>query len=105
MHNWKDPSIYLGQLKYTNKQIENVVKQILKEDSDSVIIICSDHGARGNNEVEFPLEEKARILMACYYRGEYHEQLLDLSGVNTLRIILDMLGFADLDLLEVPYEY
>lgn len=105
MHNWSDQSVYLGQLKYTNRQIENAVKQILKEDPDSVIIICSDHGARGNSNVEFPMEEKARILMACYYRGEYHDQLLDLSGVNTLRSVLDMLGLSELNILEVPYEY
>ncbi len=105
IHNWSDQSVYLGQLKYTNRQIENAVKQILREDSDSVIIICSDHGARGNREVEFPMEEKARILMACYYRGEYHDQLLDLSGVNTLRSVLDMLGLGELNMLEVPYEY
>lgn len=104
-HNWDRLENYLGQLKYITTLIEDAVDNIMKDDPNSVVIICSDHGARGGGNVDFPIEEKARILMACYTQGTPNENLMDLSGVNTLRAILTQLGLGNFDLLEVPYEY
>lgn len=102
---WENKNIYLGQLQYVNSKIQAAVDNILTRDPDSVIIICSDHGARGDKSMNFPIEERARILMACYFCGERYDELLDLSGVNTLRTVVNLLGLDDLELLEVPYAY
>lgn len=100
--NWDN---YLNQLKYISNHIEKTVESILNKDSKSIIVICSDHGARGNGTSDYPTEIKCTVLNAVYFLGEYDESLLNLSGVNTLRMVLNKLGLANFEQLEVPYEY
>jgi hypothetical protein len=40
---------FLAYLKYTNKKIEDLVDVICKNDSNSIVIVMSDHGYRGYN--------------------------------------------------------
>jgi len=108
--NWKDPDIYIGQLKYANKLILNMVEKIQENDPHSVIILLSDHGSRHlfrlylNAEIEienYDLEAyyARNILNAVYFSGE----MIDIeghSGVNTLRIVLDKLFSLGLGLIE-----
>ena len=108
--NWKDPNIYLDQLKYANKAILNMVERIQKNDPHSVIILMSDHGSRRlfrlylNAEIEienYDLEAyyARNILNAVYFSGESID-IEGYSGVNTLRIVLDKLFSLGLGLIE-----
>lgn len=44
--NWKDKTLYPGQLQYINTLILEAVDNIQREDPDAVILLLSDHGAR-----------------------------------------------------------
>lgn len=43
---WKDASLYPGQLQYLNTVILETIDNIQKNDPDAVILLQSDHGAR-----------------------------------------------------------
>ena len=102
-NNWDDPQYYLGQLEYITSEIQVSISNILENDSDCIIFLCSDHGARSGPYNE-PYSVKTTVLNAIYYRGETDISLLNQSNVNTLRLILNKLFSMDLTLLEVPYE-
>ena len=90
--NWIDPSFYLGQLEYVNLLIERAVDNILSQDPDCIIVLCSDHGARNHKEFgnsDVTDETALDILMAVYDRGEPFEGLDGMDGVNVLREIMN----------------
>lgn len=108
--NWKDPNIFLGQLKYANKLILKTVEEIQKNDPQSVIILMADHGSRRifqfylNAEIEIENYElevyyTRNILNAVYLYGEEID-IEGYSGVNTLRIVLDRLFSLNLGLID-----
>jgi phosphoglycerol transferase MdoB-like AlkP superfamily enzyme len=104
--NLSDPVPYLGQFKYANKKILEMVKVILENDPDSIIILQSDHGYRlpthlsywygiqqYDLKTEAPFEQN--ILDAVYYRGQPVD-IEGLSGLNTLKVVLNQLLDAGL---------
>lgn len=101
-YNWADPQFYLGQYKYASKLIMKIVENIVSNDSDSVIMLMSDHGARGNDDysVDMPLEYKINPLNAVYFRGESGEGLDGTSTLHTLRSLLERMFEIQLDPLE-----
>lgn len=98
--------LYLGQLKYANKLIHKLVKEIIENDPESCIILLSDHGYRKRDKEGASLEEIAvedyyrrNILQAVYILGEKVD-FDGYSGINTLRKVLDTLFSLDLGLIE-----
>lgn len=109
MDNVKDSRYYLGQVKYLNGKIIDMVDAIMKNDPQSIIIIQSDHGFRQplhllrygieTENLEFEYRYMSSILNGVYYKGEK----LDIegkSGVNTLRMVLNRLFKTDLQMIE-----
>ncbi len=99
-HNWEDEKYYLGQYKYVMKKVQEIIECILENDSNSIIIVASDHGPRFNPEILS--EKKTNILQAVYYKGKNIDDINGLSGVNTLRSILSKQLSIELPLVEVP---
>lgn len=108
--NWRNPDAYLGQLKYCNVKIIEMVKEITENDPLSIIILQSDHGYRRPVflEKEFgetienmdeELEYMLSILNAVYFKGENLE-IESLSGINTLRTVLNHHFGVEMDLIE-----
>lgn len=104
--NLADPQYYLGQYKYTTKQVMDAIAQILEKDPDSVIIVMSDHSMRktqnNSGEVIVSKEDLTTIFNAVYFRGEPMDEINNQSGVNTLRLVLDRLFDTNLGIVEVP---
>ena len=77
---------YLGEIEWLNGYLEKAISRIIESDPDSIIVLCSDHGNR------FGIEKKdlaKKILNAIYYKGETCEDIKNLSGINTIKYILN----------------
>lgn len=92
--NWRNPKIYLGQLKFVSSQILEVVKDIIRKDPNCIIVIQSDHGYRLPMHLESFLDKPIKdrelesdfqrnILNAVYFKGKELD-INNLSGLNTL---------------------
>lgn len=99
-NNWSDEKFYLGQYKFVMKKMQETITNIIEHDPESIIIVASDHGPRFNPEI--PYEKMKNVLQAVYFKGEKIEELRNLSGVNTLRYILEKQLGVELPLVEVP---
>lgn len=103
VHNWEDPHYFLGQFMFTTRLITEIVDFLITEDPDSIIILQSDHSARGNVPPGPTRAYDVRnILNAVYFRGEPFTEIDGLSGVNTLRVVFGKLLGIDMPILEVP---
>lgn len=109
--NWKDKSIYLGQLKYLNTQIEATVQNILEKDPNAVIILQSDHGERHmfhltkhqiGKSKSYDYEKETFYMQnglnAVYCGGEMLE-IEGMNGINTLRTVLNTCLGTDLAMI------
>lgn len=77
---------YLGEIEWLNRYLETGISRIIENDPESIIVLCSDHGNRfGIKNIEL----SKKILNAIYYKGESRNELKDLSGINTLKYILN----------------
>lgn len=96
---------YLPYLEWTNKQIDSMVKHIMEVDPESIIIIQADHGFRYWFLNHLPLDDAElersnhNILNCVYYKGEELE-IEGLSGINTLRKVLNTEFGLDFDMIE-----
>lgn len=92
--NYRDPNIYIGQLKYTSSKIIETVTGIIEKDPSAIIVILSDHGYRLPMQMEAFLDDEIKdreleseyqrnILNAVYFKGEEFDTG-NLSGLNTL---------------------
>ena len=106
MEIWKDNNYYLGQYIFITSQIVEIVDSIITNDPECVIIVQSDHSARADsyeNLNKFELKDKKSIFNAVYFKGEKID-IEGLSGVNTLRCLLNELFNDDFEMLEVPID-
>jgi len=85
---------YIDQVKFTNKQIQQVVEKILVVDNDAVIIIQGDHGSQftmnwDNPDIEM-IDERMSILNV-YHLPRGGEQFLydSITPVNTFRVVFN----------------
>lgn len=108
--NLGDPDAYLGQFKYASKRIIELVNEIITNDPNSIIILQSDHGYRLASHLHFwygidkydlaaEFQFERNILNAVYYQGENIE-IEGLSGLNTLRVVLNKLLNADFEMID-----
>lgn len=109
---WKSTDLYVDQLKYVNKTIEQVVDAILSSsNTEPIIIIQGDHGpasqlppkgyfANYDNPSDLAILENTGILNA-YYLPEYCRSGLypEISPVNSFRVVFNSCLGADFDLL------
>lgn len=106
INDWINKEYYLGQLIYTTKCIEDTVENILRYDDKSIIILQSDHGARGlqDDKGNYLIDkyDRRHFLNAVYFLGEPIEDIKGKSGVNTLRLVFNKLFDLNLPQLEVP---
>ncbi len=106
--NWNDDKYYLGQYIFVTNQIKEIVESIITNDPNSVIILQSDHSARASSDdklflEKFKLEDMSSILNAVYYRGDPLD-IEGLSGVNTIRHLLNEMFGEDFEMIEVPLD-
>jgi len=106
--NWKEKKYYLGQYIFATKKMREIAELLVENDPNSIIIIQSDHGARASSDPDlfleiFPLEDVSNIFNAVYYKGEKLD-IEGLSGVNTLRLVLNKAFTEQFDMLEVPVD-
>lgn len=97
--NWEDPQYYLHQYQYISDRILDVVKNIIANDPTAVIILQSDHSARGMASAT--ADDKRSILNAVYFMGNPIEEIKGKSGVNTLRTVYSKLFGIELNDVEV----
>lgn len=104
--NWRNPDVYLGQLKYASKKILEVVEMITEKDPEAIIIIQSDHGYRRPSkmpevydDMNLETEFMKNILNAVYYKGE-NVDIEDLSGLNTLYVVFNKFFSMDFEFIE-----
>jgi hypothetical protein len=82
MHNWVDYKYYIGQLKFISDNINKLSEVILATDPNAIVIIQSDHGARGFNFRD------PHCLNILYLQGKKAD-IEGLSPINTLRLALN----------------
>ncbi|MEA2015599.1 MAG: hypothetical protein U9O59_02635 [Actinomycetota bacterium] len=109
MDNWgsEQKEYYLNQLIYINKEVKNLVSEILSRSEDPpVIILQADHGPRNTFiEGQYPTDdmfkEGMRILNAIYIPDCSYGLLYDsITPVNTFRVIFNSCFGEDYQLLE-----
>lgn len=112
---FEDDSLYLDQLGYLNDVLERSIENILEKDPDAVILLESDHGSRrpvqrqvyhGGPDYD-PVAETPYMQNAlnCVYLGGRRLDIEGLSGINTLRSVLNAQFGTGLALLEQPEGY
>lgn len=107
--NWVDDSIYLGVYQYNSKIIMAIAENLVENDPNALIIMMSDHGARASTNrslfmEKFELNDMNNIFNVFYYKGEDLSGYTDLSGVNTLRMLLNKTIGTSYDEVEVPVD-
>ena len=92
---WKE-ELYLGQLKFANKKMMEIIPKLLDRDDPPVILILSDHGFRHGPDIfenptkEF-LEKRYNNFKAYYFPGKERNLLLEeTTNVNVFRVLLNL---------------
>lgn len=102
----KDKSVYIAQYKYITRLTMDAVKQIINKEPNSVIIIMSDHSMRyledDSGKKIIPMHDFQQVFNAVYFQGKHIDFANNLSGVNTLRIVLDMILGTNMGVVDVP---
>lgn len=108
--NWRDHSLYLGQVEFVNNYILELTEVLQKNDPDSLIILQSDHGNRYAIHM-MQLKEwdsydpylhnpyMQNILNCVYYQGQSFP-IEGETGINTLRLVFRQVLGADLPPIE-----
>ena len=104
---------HIGQIKYINQEIRELVDELLSQENLPIIIIQADEGPFPDrfqqNEVTFDwrkastaeFQKKFRILNAMYFPDLSTEILYNsITPVNTFRLVFKEAFGADLPLLE-----
>ncbi len=94
------PISYLKYVRYTNKRIKELISEILKNtNSQSVIVVLSDHGYRFPTESPNP-QSHFQNLNAVYFPDRKYNQLYDsITNVNEFRVILNSLFHLQLPVI------
>lgn len=96
---------YLPYLRWVNHRINEMVEEIIRKDPNAIIILQSDHGFRRGefddmSEAYKPQRRINQNILNCvYYKGETLE-IEGLSGLNTLRKVLNVEFGFDFEMLE-----
>ena len=113
--NWRDHSLYLGQMDYCNDFINDLLDEILSHDPGALIFLQSDHGNRyaihmvdlGEWDGYDPHQENPymqNVLNCVYYRGQTFD-IEDTTGINTLRRVINQVFGTDLPEIEPVVDF
>lgn len=113
--NWRDHSLYLGQVEFINGFIRDLVEQLRIHDPEALILLLSDHGNRyalhmvqlGEIESYDPHVENPymqNVLSCVYYPGTAFE-IEGQTGINTMRTVFSQVFGADLPPIEPLEDY
>ena len=113
--NWRDHSLYLGQVEFMNKHILKLVDTIQEHDPNALIFLQSDHGNRyaihmvqvGEWPDYDPHEENQymqNILNCVYYQGESFD-IEGETGINTMRKVFSQVLGANLPPITPVQDY
>lgn len=91
-----DKSVYLEQVRWIDSNMCELVERLIRNDPDCVILIQSDHGMRAWSTEK---KENYAIINYLYYQGET-VPIEGVSGVNTVRVLLNRLFHMDLEMVE-----
>lgn len=100
-----DKEGYLNQLKFTNKKIKQIVKNIIEESEiPPIIIIQGDHGLKikiedMNNPSNKMLREKFSILNAYHIPNQNESVHQNITPVNSFKIVMNQLFNEENELL------
>jgi len=110
---WAEKELYIDQLVWINKSIEDAIGHILEKAKDnSIIILQADHGSSsadpelllkyGGDPSAVLIKEKSSILNAYYLPKSCGTSNLypSITSVNTFRIVFDSCFGTDFGLLE-----
>ena len=102
----KDKNVYVGQCKYITHLTMDAVKTIINKEPDSIIVIMSDHSMRyledDSGKKIIPIHDFQQVFNAVYFQGKHINLADNLSGVNTLRTVLDMILDTNMGVVDVP---
>jgi hypothetical protein len=102
---------YIDQVKYVNRQLEQVIDSILENSKNPpIIILMADHGSRLLTDFRIPantcIHEAYSNFAAFYLPGaDGHIIPEDITPVNVFRIIFDEYFGAEFGLLENEYYF
>jgi len=95
---------YLEQTIYTNKITIEMIDSIQQRDSNSVIIVMSDHGGRlgvnWDNPTEMDYYRALNNISAFYFPGHEEDIPEKIAGVNTFRVFFNTYFNTDYEILE-----
>jgi len=117
VNNW-NPELYLGQLKFTNLKLKEVISKLTDTNDPPIIIIQSDHGMRGGDVKTKEYESLLNHFnnFKAYYFPEVGQNIEfeTTTAVNSFRVLFNLYFDYDYDLLEdkiyfssykKPYEF
>ena len=85
-YDYDDNNYYLDQLFFTTTHLQNMCKTIIEADSESIIVLQSDHGVRHVSNVT--MLDQCNILNAVYFKGNPIDEILGKNGLNTWITVL-----------------
>jgi len=94
VENW-DPDLYLGQLKFANLKLKEVIEKLTEIENPPIIIIQSDHGMRYGEyktEYEFMLRNFDNLKAYYFPDGERNIDFETTTPVNSFRVLFNLLG-------------
>ncbi|MDR0963975.1 MAG: hypothetical protein LBM60_05105 [Clostridium sp.] len=113
--NWGNKDAYLGQYIYATKLITDMIDTIVENDPNAIIVLISDHSARGTNTVSAPPtiydnitldENDIRQCFAAVYWGAYPKQDIEgMTGMNIMRTLMNTAFHTNYDMLPPRVEY
>ena len=95
--------LYLDQLKFTNKKLQEVVEKLTATETPPIIIIQSDHGMRiGPSDEEYGKYMKLFNNLKAYYFPDKGRNLEfeTTTPVNSFRVLFNLYFDEDYELLE-----
>ncbi len=105
--NWTDPRYFLEQYEYMCGRILDTMEGIIRNDSDAVILVLSDHGVKSNkslwNGPETTYEQAVDTFFAVYTGGkDKMGDITGLCGANVIRKVLNTEYGFNLDMVSAP---
>ena len=105
--NSKYTDAYVDQVKFSQKVSIEMIDSIQEKNSNSVIILMSDHGSRIGTDWENPSDidyfSALNNLSAVYFPGKEGQIPTEIAAVNLFRIFFNLYFDADYEILDERY--
>lgn len=94
------PAAYLDYLTYTNRRLEELVRNIRQNDPNAVILLCGDHGFREWTTTQSPHFQFENLNAVYFPDHDYIRWDMKVSFVNQFRIVFNQLFHTEYPLLK-----